>query len=136
MQLHSCHSRQRDDIADVRWRFKAETLVLTAQMDSQRMTYPKPSKGPVMTEFKNSLSHLVCAFLQPILDTSSVVCCGVKASMKCRLSRLFNHNLSNGGDRNFSYFLFLPSFPFPLKTGSGICTSTSTDYYRRWFPQI
>ena len=34
-----------------------------------------------MKEFQKSLSHLVCAFLQPILETSSVVCWGVKASM-------------------------------------------------------
>ena len=44
-------------------------------------TYPKPSKGPAMKELKNNLSHLMCVFLHPILETNSMVCWGVKASM-------------------------------------------------------
>jgi hypothetical protein len=34
-----------------------------------------------MKEFQNSLSKRMCAFLQPIRETSSTVCCGVYASM-------------------------------------------------------
>lgn len=45
------------------------------------MAYPNPSKGPLMNELKKSLSHLMCTFLHPILDTNSIVCWGVKASM-------------------------------------------------------
>lgn len=42
---------------------------------------PKPSNGPAMKEFQNNLSHLICVFLHPILETNSMVCWGVKASM-------------------------------------------------------
>ena len=45
------------------------------------LTYPKPSKGPDMKEFQKSLSHLMWVFLQPTLETNSMVCWGVKASM-------------------------------------------------------
>lgn len=45
------------------------------------LTYPKPSRGPAMKEFQNNLSHLICVFLHPILETNSIVCWGVKASM-------------------------------------------------------
>ena len=38
------------------------------------VTYPKPSKGPVIKEFQKSLSHRIWAFLHPILETNSVVC--------------------------------------------------------------
>lgn len=44
-------------------------------------TDPKPSNGPAMKEFQNNLSHLICVFLHPILETNSMVCWGVKASM-------------------------------------------------------
>ena len=37
-------------------------------------TYPNPSKGPAMNEFQHSSCHTICDFLQPILDTSSIVC--------------------------------------------------------------
>ena len=50
-------------------------------MKSKGLTYPKPSKGPAMKEFQNNLCHLICIFLHPILETSSIVCWGVKASM-------------------------------------------------------
>ena len=50
---------------------------------SEGLTYPKPNKGPAMKEFQNNLSHLMCVFLHPILETSSMVCWGVKASMAC-----------------------------------------------------
>ena len=42
---------------------------------------PKPRRGPVMKLLKKSLSSLVVAFLVPIRLHSSVVCCGVKASV-------------------------------------------------------
>ncbi len=43
--------------------------------------YPKPSKGPDMNELTNSLSRRILDFLHPILDTSSIVWVGVKASI-------------------------------------------------------
>ena len=36
-----------------------------------------------MKELKNILSNLIWVFLQPILETNSMVCWGVKASMAC-----------------------------------------------------
>ena len=53
------------------------------QAKSEFVTYPKPNKGPAMKEFQNNLSHLICVFLHPILETNSMVCWGVKASMAC-----------------------------------------------------
>lgn len=47
------------------------------------LTHPKPNKGPAMKELKKSLSNLICVFLHPILETNSMVCWGVKASMAC-----------------------------------------------------
>lgn len=56
-------------------------LASKMQANSKHLTYPKASKGPAMKELQNNLSHLMCVFLHPILETSSIVCCGVKASM-------------------------------------------------------
>lgn len=36
--------------------------------------HPKPNSGPVMKELKNNLSIRMWAFLQPIRETSSIVC--------------------------------------------------------------
>lgn len=41
-----------------------------------------------MKEFQNNLSILMCAFLQPIRETSSVVCWGVNASIAATLPEL------------------------------------------------
>lgn len=47
----------------------------------RRMAQPKPSSGPARNEFQKSLSRRMCAFLQPVRATSSIVCAGVKASI-------------------------------------------------------
>ena len=45
-----------------------------------------------MKEFQNSLSHLICVFLHPILETNSMVCWGVKASMDWAEMRVYRMN--------------------------------------------
>ena len=47
----------------------------------ERPAYPKPRRGPAAQELKKSLSKRMWDFLQPMRETSSVVCWGVKASM-------------------------------------------------------
>ena len=44
-------------------------------------TYPKPRRGPAAHELKKSLSRRIWDFLQPMRETSSVACWGVKASI-------------------------------------------------------
>lgn len=48
--------------------YHGEAFVLTSQ------AHPKPNSGPVMKELKNNLSIRMWAFLQPMRETSSMVC--------------------------------------------------------------
>lgn len=43
--------------------------------------HPNPKRGLPMNELTNILSRRIRAFFTPILETSSVVCAGVKASI-------------------------------------------------------
>lgn len=67
------------------------------QVKSKGLTNPKPNKGPDMKEFQNNLSHLICVFLHPILETNSMVCWGVKASMDWAESNIPNNRLTRFG---------------------------------------
>lgn len=49
-------------------------------MESRR-AQPNPRRGPPMKELRNILSKRMRAFFAPILETSSVVWAGVKASI-------------------------------------------------------
>lgn len=67
------------------------------QVKSKAMTNPKPNRGPDMKEFQNNLSHLTCVFLHPILETNSMVCWGVKASMDWAESNIPKNRLTPFG---------------------------------------
>ena len=65
----------------------AEGVSTVVRCEAAARTYPKPSRGPAITELMKSLSRRIVAFFVPILDTSSVVCVAVKASILAWLSR-------------------------------------------------
>lgn len=46
-----------------------------------RTAQPKPKSGPVIRELTNSLSKRMWDFFVPVRETSSIVCCGVNASI-------------------------------------------------------